>query len=87
MKNLTRAGKTTQKMYLLLSLGVHRTWRSYALYSGGEIGVIQEFYIDPEHRASGLGSMLVEQVKAHGVQQNWSYIELCTPLCLNLSAP
>jgi GNAT superfamily N-acetyltransferase len=52
---------------------------TYALYAGGKIGVIQEFYVAAEHRASGLGSMLVEQVKAHGVEHNWSCIELCTP--------
>jgi GNAT superfamily N-acetyltransferase len=52
---------------------------TYALYADGKIGEIQEFYITPEHRASGLGSILVERVKTHGLQHNWSCIELCTP--------
>lgn len=52
---------------------------TYALYAGGKIGIIQEFYVAPEYRASGVGSMLVENVKAHGIQMNWSCIELCTP--------
>jgi len=52
---------------------------TYALYAGGKIGVIQEFYVSPEYRASGAGSMLLEQVKAYGAQQKWSCIELCTP--------
>lgn len=52
---------------------------TYALYVGGKIGVIQEFYITPEFRASGVGSMLIEQVKFYGQRQNWSSIELCTP--------
>lgn len=52
---------------------------TYALYAGGKIGVIQEFYISPEHRASGVGSLLIEQVKRYGKQQDWSCIELCTP--------
>jgi GNAT superfamily N-acetyltransferase len=52
---------------------------TYALYAGGKIGVIQEFYVAPDFRASGLGSMLIEQVKAYGHQHEWSCIELCTP--------
>ncbi|WP_370981077.1 GNAT family N-acetyltransferase [Agaribacterium sp. ZY112] len=52
---------------------------TYALYAGGKIGVIQEFYVSPEFRSSGLGSMLIEQVQNHAKKQNWSCIELCTP--------
>ena len=52
---------------------------TYALYAGGKIGVIQEFYVSPEFRASGVGSMLIEQVKDYGHKHNWSCIELCTP--------
>lgn len=52
---------------------------TYALYAGGKIGVIQEFYVSPEFRDSGVGSMLIEQVKDYGNNNNWSYIELCTP--------
>jgi GNAT superfamily N-acetyltransferase len=52
---------------------------TYALYAGGKIGVIQEFYVSPEFRASGVGSMLVEQVQNYGKKHNWSCIELCTP--------
>lgn len=52
---------------------------TYALYAGGKIGVVQEFYVSPEYRAAGVGSMLIEQVQYYGRQQNWSCIELCTP--------
>jgi len=52
---------------------------TYALYAGGKIGVIQEFYVSPEYRASGVGSMLIKQVQTYGQRQNWSCIELCTP--------
>jgi GNAT superfamily N-acetyltransferase len=52
---------------------------TYALYAGGKIGLIQEFYVLPEYRDSGVGSMLVEQFKKYGKQHNWSCIELCTP--------
>ena len=52
---------------------------TYALYAGGKIGLIQEFYISPECRTAGIGSMLIEQVKKYGKQHDWSCIELCTP--------
>ena len=52
---------------------------TYSLYAGGKIGVIQEFYVSPDFRASGVGSMLIEHVKAYGNENDWSCIELCTP--------
>ncbi|WP_434339668.1 GNAT family N-acetyltransferase [Motilimonas cestriensis] len=52
---------------------------TYALYAGGKIGVIQEFYVLPDFRASGVGSMLIEQVKKYGNKHEWACIELCTP--------
>lgn len=52
---------------------------TYALYAGGKIGVIQEFYVVPEFRGSGVGSQLIEQVKNYGQTRGWSCLELCTP--------
>ena len=52
---------------------------TYALYVAGKIGLIQEFYVTPEYRSSGVGSMLIEQVQQYAKQQKWSCIELCTP--------
>lgn len=52
---------------------------TYALYAGGKVGVIQEFYVLPEVRSFGVGAMLIEQVREYGKLQNWSCIELCTP--------
>lgn len=52
---------------------------TYALYVGGKIGVIQEFYVIPAFRCSGVGAMLMEQVRHYGQKRSWSCIELCTP--------
>jgi len=52
---------------------------TYALYAGGTIGLIQEFYVSPEFRSSGVGSMLIEQVQQFGDDRKWACIELCTP--------
>ena len=68
-------------------IGVHKNkpvavvtlTETHALYAGGKIGVIQEFYVSPEYRALGVGSMLIEQVQEYGKKHHWSFIELCTP--------
>ena len=52
---------------------------SYALYAGGKIGVIPEFYVDPAYRSSGVGAKLISAVKDYGRDQGWVCIELCTP--------
>ena len=66
-------------MYKNKPIAVVTMTETYALYAGGKIGVIQEFYVSPEFRASGVGSMLIEQVQNYGKKHNWSCIELCTP--------
>jgi len=52
---------------------------TYALYAGGKIGVIQEFYVADNFRASGIGTRLIGQIRSYGKQHNWACIELCTP--------
>ncbi len=52
---------------------------TYALYAGGKIGIVQEFYVSPKARSSGIGALLIEQVQIYGEENNWSCIELCTP--------
>jgi len=61
------------------AIGIVTITETYALYAGGKIGAIQEFYIEPQFRASGVGSLLIEQVQQYGKLQAWSCIELCTP--------
>lgn len=52
---------------------------TYALYAGGKIGVIQEFYVIPNFRCLGVGTMLIERIRNYGQIRDWSCIELCTP--------
>lgn len=49
---------------------------TYALYAGGKIGVVQEFYVVPEFRHSGIGTMLIEQVKIYGKTRGWSCLKV-----------
>ena len=60
-------------------IAVSTITETYALYAGGKIGVIQEFYVIPEFRSSGVGAMLIEQVKNYGNKYGWLCIELCIP--------
>jgi len=62
-----------------MPIAVATITETYALYAGGKIGVIQEFYVTPEYRASGIGTKLIEQVKQYGKRQKWASLELCTP--------
>ncbi len=52
---------------------------THALYAGGKIGVVQEFFVDAAYRSTGIGRQLLEQVKKHGEMHQWACIELCTP--------
>jgi len=60
-------------------IAVSTITETYALYAGGAIGIIQEFYVLPEFRSSGIGSLLIEEVRNYGIKHNWSCLELCTP--------
>lgn len=52
---------------------------AFALYAGGKVGTIQEFYVIPEQRSEGIGGLLIEQVREYGALNDWSNIELCAP--------
>lgn len=52
---------------------------SYALYAGGKVGIIPEFYVHPDFRSVGVGEKLISKVKEYGSENGWSCIELCTP--------
>ncbi len=52
---------------------------SAALYAGGRFGIVQEFYVAPEHRSRGVGKALLDAAAAHGRERGWTRLELCTP--------
>lgn len=62
-----------------IPVAVSTITETYALYAGGKIGLIQEFYVVPDFRCSGVGAMLIEHVRNYGQKRDWSCIELCTP--------
>ena len=62
-----------------LPIAVATFTESYALYAGGKIGIIPEFYVIPEFRSYGVGEKLLSKVRELGREKGWSCIELCTP--------
>jgi len=61
------------------SIAVATIAETYALYAGGTIGIIQEFYVIPEQRSKGIGAMLLDYIRSYGKKRDWSCLELCTP--------
>ncbi len=61
------------------AVGVATMVDSHALYAGGKIGIVQEFYVTPPYRALLVGTRLMAAVLAHGARRGWLCAELCTP--------
>lgn len=61
------------------AIAVSTFTESYALYAGGKVGIIPEFYVDPDFRSTGVGADLILKVKDYGRSNGWACIELCTP--------
>ncbi|MBI3804077.1 MAG: GNAT family N-acetyltransferase [Nitrospirae bacterium] len=52
---------------------------SHALYTEGAFGIIQELYVNPAHRAKGIGKALLAAAVHHGKKKGWTRLEVCTP--------
>lgn len=52
---------------------------SYALYAGGEFGIIQEFFVSPAFRSNKVGSKLLHKANEYGRNIGWKRLEVTTP--------
>lgn len=52
---------------------------TFALYAGGEYGVIDEMYVRPEHRGSGVGRALLESAIALARERGWRRLDVTGP--------
>jgi GNAT superfamily N-acetyltransferase len=52
---------------------------AFAVYANGEYGVIDEMYVDPAFRSSGIGVLLIEEAKKIGKQRGWKRIDVTAP--------
>ena len=60
-------------------IGFATLCESYALYTEGAFGILQEFYVLPEYRNLNVGKRLFDHIKIFAKEQQWKRMELCTP--------
>lgn len=60
-------------------VGVLTLSMSFALYAGGEYGVIDEMYVKPEHRCRGVGRALVDEAVVVARQKRWPRLDVTGP--------
>jgi GNAT superfamily N-acetyltransferase len=52
---------------------------SFAVYAGGEYGVIDEMYVTPSFRGQGIGRRLVEEALSLARTRHWFRIDVTAP--------
>lgn len=52
---------------------------SFAIYNGGDFGVITEFYVDRNARSNGIGKLLLNHVLDFSKSMHWSKVEVGAP--------
>jgi GNAT superfamily N-acetyltransferase len=60
-------------------VGILTLNETFAIYANGNYGVIDEMYVIPSRRSTGIGKELVEAAKELGLQRGWSRIDVTAP--------
>ena len=60
-------------------VGIATVEEAFAIYANGVYGIINEMYVVPGYRSSGIGGMLIQAVEAHGRRQGWSRVDVTAP--------
>ena len=61
------------------AVGVVTLCEAFAIYAGGNYGIIDEMYVAPEHRCLGVGRRLLEAVAEEGRRRGWIRIDVTAP--------
>ena len=61
------------------AVGILTLSQSFALYAGGEYGTIDELYVRPGHRGSGVGGLLVAAAVAVAREKGWYRLDVTGP--------
>jgi GNAT superfamily N-acetyltransferase len=61
------------------AIGVLTLSASFAVYAGGEYGVIDEMYVRPEYRGRGVGARLVEAAVRVAEERRWFRLDVTGP--------
>lgn len=60
-------------------VGVITLSRSAAIYAGGNYGVIEELYVEPELRSQFIGKALLDEAISFAKEEGWPRLEVSTP--------
>ena len=84
--------KTTRKLIIRTNFGAFIAYDSeniprglitiseaFAIYNGGDFGVITELYVDRKSRSNGIGKLLLQNVFDFSDSMNWTKIEVGAP--------
>jgi len=84
--------KTTRKLIIRKNFGAFIAYDSdnkpkglitiseaFAIYNGGDFGVITELYVDRNSRSEGIGKLLLQSVFDFSDAMNWTKIEVGAP--------
>ncbi|MES2567455.1 MAG: GNAT family N-acetyltransferase [Bacteroidota bacterium] len=59
--------------------GILTLTESQSIYAGGAYALLDEMFIIPQYRSSGIGSSFIEKMKEIGKQRNWKRIDVTAP--------
>jgi len=60
-------------------VGVITLAETFAIYAGGNYGIINELYVTPEYRSRGVGRMLLDRVKVFANERGWERVDVTAP--------
>jgi GNAT superfamily N-acetyltransferase len=59
-----------------VAVGVLTLTQSFALYAGGEYGVIDEMYVRPEYRGRDIERQLLDEAVAIATRRRWFHLDI-----------
>lgn len=85
--NVMRKWRERQNQYYVLAakdeanniMGILTLSVAFAIYANGEYGVIDEMYVDPAFRSTGVGALLVDEAVKIGKREGWARIDVTAP--------
>lgn len=61
------------------AIGLITISHSFAIYNGGDFGVITELYVSPKKRSMGIGKLLLAKACEFAEHHNWTKLEVGAP--------
>jgi len=62
------------------AVGIITLSECFAVYTGGNYGIINEMYVLPEYRNKNIGAILIDKTKEIAAERNWGRIDVTTPV-------